>query len=313
VALQDLAGAQSTESVENNEMASTTEQNISEVNAVEEEDEEMKIEEFTLFPKFPPELRLKIWKAALPGPRVVEIEWFDFQADWFCPKESQSQNSGLARANRESREVYLKTYVPLVKHCRVITSAAHCFHEFSKHATYFDPTIDTLYIGTSSTENLCVTTESFTALGASPWMQKVCRLAVEYQEWLDSDNTREETEPYALSFVPNLREIILINDDIEFRDLLSNNEMWVSRPHAEIEFIHADDSSLPEWVEEVASWYNENLPKDKIVKFTMKNILRGGNRPGIVRGYRNSHVSDTEGGNNEESGMSNEDRSEENL
>jgi hypothetical protein len=30
---------------------------------------------FMLFPKLPTELRLKIWKHALPGPRVVEIEW----------------------------------------------------------------------------------------------------------------------------------------------------------------------------------------------------------------------------------------------
>ncbi|KAF8860144.1 hypothetical protein BDZ45DRAFT_741750 [Acephala macrosclerotiorum] len=33
------------------------------------------LDEFTLFPKLPIELRLKIWNEALPGPRVVEILW----------------------------------------------------------------------------------------------------------------------------------------------------------------------------------------------------------------------------------------------
>jgi hypothetical protein len=34
-------------------------------------------ETFTLFPKLPIELRLKIWEEALPGPRIIEIHHDD--------------------------------------------------------------------------------------------------------------------------------------------------------------------------------------------------------------------------------------------
>lgn len=92
--------------------------------------------EFTLFPRLPIELRFKIWKYALPGPRIVKIE-FNIETDqWFCPFESQSESSSLSRTNKESREVYHKNYCPTAKVSRVITQpidsdAPDPFHETS--------------------------------------------------------------------------------------------------------------------------------------------------------------------------------------
>jgi len=260
---------------------------------------------FMLFPELPTELRLKIWKHALPGPRVVEIEWMPDVEQWFCPFESQSKRSSLPRTNRESREVYHKNYLPTAKVSRVITQpivsdAPGSFHETSQQTiSYFDPTVDILYIGTCSSELLCITLESFKALAASPWMQKVRLLAIEYREWRDSFEGIDsgfEVHHKVLSLLPNLTEIILVWGDIHYGSLLSNDERWASRPHAEIEFIDADDPWVPPWVEAMAFSYNKKFSRGDGLKFSMKEILRGGAVPHGVEGFRtsNSHVSEIE-------------------
>jgi hypothetical protein len=47
-----------------------------------------------------------------------------------------------------------------------------------------------------------------------------------------------------LSLLPNLTEIILVLGDIHYESLLSISERWASRPHAEIEFIDAEDRAI---------------------------------------------------------------------
>ncbi|KAL2064635.1 hypothetical protein VTL71DRAFT_3772 [Oculimacula yallundae] len=68
------------------------------------------LDSFTLFPWLPIELRLKVWEHALPGPRVIEIDWQQPSGIWVCRHESQTKPSGLLRANRESREKFLRVY-----------------------------------------------------------------------------------------------------------------------------------------------------------------------------------------------------------
>jgi hypothetical protein len=258
---------------------------------------------FMLFPKLPTELRLKIWKHALPGPRVVEIEWSPNTREWFCPFESQSKRSSLSRTNRESREVFHKNYLPTAKISRVVTQQIvqdepDPFHETSQHTiSYFDSTIDILYIGTCSSEVLCITLESFKALAASPWMQKVRLLAIECQEWYESGESGDpdvEMHHEVLSLLPNLTEIILVLGDIHYQSLVSTAECWTSRPRAEIEFIDAEDPSVPPWVEAMASSYNEKFSCGDGLKFSMKEVLRGGVIPESVEHFRSSdsHVSE---------------------
>jgi hypothetical protein len=258
---------------------------------------------FMLFPKLPTELRLKIWKHALPGPRIVEIEWNPDTTQWFSPFESQSERSSLSHTNRESREIFHQIYLPLVKVFRVViqsivSDATDPFHETSQHTTsYFDPTIDILYIGPCSSEDFCVTLKSFKVLAASPWMQKVRLLGIEYREWRDSGEVNDfciEMRHKVLSLLPNLTEIILVLGDIH--SLLSNDERWASRPHAEIEFIDAKDQSFTPWVEVIAFWYNKKVSRGGGMKFSMKEILRGGAMPQEVEGFRttDSHISEIE-------------------
>lgn len=61
---------------------------------------------FTLFLNFPTELRRKIWKAALPKGRVVELEYV---YQWFAPLEPTPPVDTLLRTCKESCDVYLWT------------------------------------------------------------------------------------------------------------------------------------------------------------------------------------------------------------
>lgn len=75
------------------------------------------------FKRLPIELRLKIWEDAIPDPRVIDLkllnshnqtaddpspEMEDWQ--WTYKPPSEINHVALSQVNRESREVYLKTY-----------------------------------------------------------------------------------------------------------------------------------------------------------------------------------------------------------
>ncbi|CZR67215.1 uncharacterized protein PAC_17114 [Phialocephala subalpina] len=59
---------------------------------------------FKSFQKLPIELRLIIWNLALPGPRVVEIEWSKRTDSRFCPTDSSYTPCAFFQACKESRE-----------------------------------------------------------------------------------------------------------------------------------------------------------------------------------------------------------------
>jgi hypothetical protein len=77
----------------------------------------MALTEFELFPKLPLELRRKVWKMALPGPRVIEVK---FVVDGrknnhrFCAKIPV-----LLHVSQESRTEAMREY-PQVLIFRVI-------------------------------------------------------------------------------------------------------------------------------------------------------------------------------------------------
>jgi 2EXR family len=153
--------------------------------------------EFTLFPKFPAELRLKIWKEALPDPKVVEIEYCGAELDWFSPKPSKAKPSGLVLANQESGDVYLKNHISICKLVAVSKdgwygerrkqSGGFCSHAISQYGMfYFNPTIDILYLGPSASRTFCLTVKSVAVLAKKSWMQNITTLACEWVEYRDS-------------------------------------------------------------------------------------------------------------------------------
>ena len=73
------------------------------------------IDTFHAFPKLAPELRLKVWYEALPGPAIVEIDFCRGIKQWYNVKESQTAPCSLLVACKDSRDTYLKHYVTLFK------------------------------------------------------------------------------------------------------------------------------------------------------------------------------------------------------
>jgi hypothetical protein len=63
---------------------------------------------FQLFPKLPVEIRHIIWRFAIPGPRVIQVE-ASASFDIFQPR---GNIPGILQANRESREIAIKVLKP---------------------------------------------------------------------------------------------------------------------------------------------------------------------------------------------------------
>lgn len=92
---------------------------------------------FKLFPKLPPELRLKIWKAALPGPRVVRLSRF--------------QRIGNLGGGMEVIETDHDSLNPLYYACKdshdtLIASYTPYFGDNAGQRIWFNNDIDTLYL-----------------------------------------------------------------------------------------------------------------------------------------------------------------------
>jgi hypothetical protein len=87
---------------------------------------------FTLFPKLPPELRIKVWGFALPEPRVVEIDGWRIDKWPYISKRSRKAPS-LLQVNAESRSLAMISY-------------KLSFGNVDGGPTYFDFEKDTLYL-----------------------------------------------------------------------------------------------------------------------------------------------------------------------
>ncbi|KAF8860147.1 hypothetical protein BDZ45DRAFT_741754 [Acephala macrosclerotiorum] len=73
------------------------------------------LEKFTLFPKLPIELRLKIWDEAMPGPRVIELLVHHGRNGMGDPgiAYTDCKTPSILHASRESRNHVLKKYKTL--------------------------------------------------------------------------------------------------------------------------------------------------------------------------------------------------------
>lgn len=94
---------------------------------------------FTLFPTLPPELRLKIWKYALPGPRVVRLSLMEHSNSSHRRGHEKyaihatSTIPSIIQTNVEGREAALKVY-------------ELAFPTQLLHPVYFDFNQDTIHL-----------------------------------------------------------------------------------------------------------------------------------------------------------------------
>jgi hypothetical protein len=124
----------------------------------------MTFDTFHLFPDLPVELRLIIWILACPEPRVVEVSWIRRSSTpdglWmvFCPLESASPQCDLLFTNKEARNVYIENWTPIypcisrdfAQYWTNLRRARHA-ERVRLPTMYFNPKIDTLYIGQNET------------------------------------------------------------------------------------------------------------------------------------------------------------------
>jgi hypothetical protein len=77
---------------------------------VKDHSESSVLTQFTLFPELAVELRLKIWRISLPGPRIIEIYNTKPLNDTHITKHNHPALAWLFRANHESRGVVMSKY-----------------------------------------------------------------------------------------------------------------------------------------------------------------------------------------------------------
>jgi len=124
---------------------------------------------FTLFPKLPLELRLKIWKHTLPGPRVVPIcTWGERPLGGHRVKRFASLNSSIniTSACHEARAVVMETYDQFPNVIWQLSGADRTAREPGA-VVYIDYSIDTVYADDRTGANRIIT----------PYLGKVQHLA----------------------------------------------------------------------------------------------------------------------------------------
>ena len=103
--------------------------------------EEPKPESFTLFPKLPIELRLRIWRLTFPPSRVLKIPVVPSRPS--LQRQLSACNPVALFVNHESRSEALRLYRPLMRHSDNASGPTK--------AVYFDPDTDITCIGVTAT------------------------------------------------------------------------------------------------------------------------------------------------------------------
>lgn len=151
---------------------------------------------FTLFPNLPTELQIKIWRHALPGPRIIQLHYLNGTFSFHGARPPT-----VLHACRTSREVALSVFEPAFT------------RDGQRAPIYIDLAHDTLYLAAQLA--MCKrTADSF------PDFKKIARsLAVEVSSEKDLEKAVVDIWPPSLdeavvdicsSGLNNLNEIILI-------------------------------------------------------------------------------------------------------
>lgn len=176
---------------------------------------------FHCFPQLPAEIRLKIWAFTFPGPRVAEVSWSASSESWNSVPESHNVACSSSLVNHEARHEFLLSWRPLFLRDPASDAIA---------VEYFNPAIDTLYIGagwtegfeenSSFTENAC---RALSELWCTPQLRS---LACEIREWengtprVGRDGRRiprsPEWESDILSLFPALESFVIADYDYDW-------------------------------------------------------------------------------------------------
>ena len=146
--------------------------------------------EFTPFASLPSELRIKIWKAASPGPRVVPVR-FQRSLNQYV---SNSPPPPLLHACPESRALLLSTYTKLILSPKY---DSRVFINFAIDILFFD-TLDCSPDGDISLD-----------LAKSPHRDRILSCAIESQVW-EILRVFKYDPLSEMRMLPNLRSMALV-------------------------------------------------------------------------------------------------------
>jgi hypothetical protein len=217
------------------------------------------IDTFHAFSKLAPELRLKVWYEALPGPAIVEIDFCRGIKQWYNVKESQATTCSLLVACKDSRDTYLKHYVTLFKQYTTTPfiprtggwnlHGACGYNFFATNTTpisYFSPLVDTLYIGASAEENLNIAIDALEYLQQVPCLANIRFLGCEFLELKHGLIYGDAPNPLLL--FPSLEEFSVVVDDYSYEDVTEGS----LRPGGQIE-----------WFGEQTEWLGDPMKGDE--------------------------------------------------
>jgi hypothetical protein len=165
---------------------------------------------FTLFPNLPIELQIKIWKYALPGPRIIQLHYLNGAFSFYG-----ARHPPVLLTCRTSREVALTVYKRAFPH--------------NDKSIYIDFAYDTLHLATSP--RMCQH-----AAGLFPDIkEKIQSLAVEISS---EDDLEKSAIDIKLSRLSDLKEIIFVVGHTERLLEFKNAErVRFSKPEAMAPFL----------------------------------------------------------------------------
>ncbi|KIN07465.1 hypothetical protein OIDMADRAFT_47371 [Oidiodendron maius Zn] len=231
----------------------------------------MTCDAFQLFPLLPPEIRLKVWSFAFPGPRVLEIVWSG--TVWAYTPESRPPPNFASFANREANSLFLEKWSRL----ELLQWSGALKYRPGQIVSYFNPEIDTLYIGPTNAGHSSLEPRAINALAEIPITQSLQHMAFEIREWYN-DGLLSGGELDFLSHFPKLESFIIAGYDIDWI-LLSRGS---KRTKGEIQFVNPtkmnmkNDAGVAPQMLKILADLSRSHPEAKIPHATAKEVLRGG-------------------------------------
>jgi hypothetical protein len=236
------------------------------------------LNEFTLFPKLPVELRLKIWRAALPGPRIIEA-YYDYEES-----VNGDISDGVIRTNQpppvllsvchESREETLRKYITICK--------PENFREVEHCHLLMGPSKDTLFIpyaNSNLSEHYLQATLVWGDFYSEEALDKIRYFAIDTDVWDQYAHGHAE----CISKFRKLVELTLIDHEGGWLDIESHDAWRMS--DTDIDFVEPTDFYLPGLFSERTTQVQALFRKVKQISpdwheptLQVKTIARGGKR-----------------------------------
>ena len=233
----------------------------------------MPCDTFHLFAMLPPEIRLNVWTFAFPGARVLEIVWNG--TVWACTPESRSPANFAGFANREANSLFLEKWSRL----ELLQWSGALKYRPGQTVSYFNPQIDTLYIGATTMGHHSLEAKAIRALTAMPITHSLRYMAFEVREWYN-DGLPSDGELEFLSYFPELESFIIAGYDINWSSLTRG----LKRTKGEIQFVSPTKVDMknnlgvaPQLLKRLAD-LSKSHPEANIPLATAKEVIRGGER-----------------------------------